>query len=422
MSEIDPAIRPASTAACPRCGAAARPGARFCRTCGTNLVDPAPDGDLAPEPVVPASAPVPAPLPEVSTTAAADSAPSSPWMRRLLRRRLLLGGVVALVLVVVVSVVAVIQSTFYAPDRPVRAFFAAMQERDGARLAELSHCESSPLCTAGGLTSGYQAPEQLEIVGVEYGAALPDDQTRRPDRSHAVVTVRYQLAGAVHEDRVSLDRADFGLFRDWSINTPPGAWLDVVSPYAATAQLAGATVSTVKQAGTGTNTKGAVWALPGVYTLTAVPDPLYDVQPGSVTVTGADRQAAEPTVSLKVNILEEVDHQVRARVDECARQADMRPTVDTGSPAGGGCPFQHSSKFTFIRNVRWTVDRYPDLEIRLADSGPQVHTTKPGQATITYEWTRGVLEPRDWTTESAASEITVSGPVELVDGKPLWRG
>jgi hypothetical protein len=324
-----------------------------------------------------------------------------------------------MVLVVVVSVVSAIQSTVYSPDRPVREFFAAMQAHDGARLAELSHCESSPLCTAGALTSGYQAPEQLQIVGVEYGAALSDDQTRRPDRSHAVVTVRYRLAGTTHEGRVSLERAGFGLFRDWSIDTPPGAWLDVVSPRVARAQLAGATVSTVKQAGTGATSQGAVWALPGVYTLTAVPDPLYDARPGSVTVTGADRQAAEPQVSLKATVLDEVDRQVRSRIDQCARQSDMRPDVDTGSP-GGGCPFEYASTFTFVRNVRWKIDRYPDLEIRLADDGPQVHTTRPGKATITYEWTTGVLEPRDWNTEKATSDITVSGPVELVDGRPTW--
>lgn len=354
---------------------------------------------------------------------AADSAPTSPWMRRLLRRRLLLVGIGALVLLVVVSVVSVIQSTFYTPDRPVREFFAAMQARDGARLAELSHCESSPLCAAGALAQGYTPPELLDIVNVAYGGALPDDPTRRPDRSHAVVTVRYRLAGAEHEDGVSLERANFGLFRDWAINTPPGAWLDVVSPHVARAQLAGASVPTVNQAGAGAHTTGAVWALPGVYTLTAAADPLYDTTPVTVTVTGADRQHAEPAVSLKIGILEDVDQQVRARIDACAEQDDMRPDVDTGStgPGAGGCPFQHSSRYAFTRDVRWTVERYPKLEIRVGDDGPELHTTKPGKARITYEWTTGVLEPRDWTTESAISEITVSGRVEMVDGKPTWR-
>jgi hypothetical protein len=335
-------------------------------------------------------------------------------MRRRLRRRLLLLAAGALVLVVVASVVSVIQSTRYSPDRPVLAFFAAMQARDGARLAQLSHCESSPLCAAGALDTGYQPPEQVEITGVQYGEA--DEQTRRPNHSRAVVSVRYRLAGAVHEDRVSLDRADFGLFRDWSIGTPPGAWLDVVSPRVAQARLAGATVATVPEPGTGRSTDGAVWALPGVYTLQAVADPLFDAAPSTVTVTGADRQSDELAVALKPTVLPAVDRQVRARIDACAEQDDMRPTV-----AAGGCPMRYSSNFAFTRKVRWSITKYPTLEIRLTDAGPQVHTTTAGAATVRYQWTTGVLEPREWTTDSETTEITIGGRVELVDGTPTWR-
>lgn len=424
MSAPDRSASSTTASTCPQCGTAAGPGARFCRACGADLGD-APTADLSNPPTGDPPAPVApvAPLPDTArlpdTTAAvsaADSAPGAPRMRRSLRRRLLLLAAVVLVLGLVVGIVSVIQSTRYSPDRPVRAFFAAMQAHDGARLAQLSHCESSPLCASGALDTGYQAPEQVEITGVQYGAALPDDQTRRPDRGRAVVTVRYRLAGAVHTDRVSLSRAGTGLFRDWAIDTPPGAWLDVVSPRVAQARLAGASVDTVAQPSTGRSTDGAVWALPGVYTLSAVADPLFDAPPATLTVTGADRQSAQLAVTLKPSVLPAVDRQVRTRIDACARQADMDPTVD-----GGGCPMEYSSSFAFTRNVRWSVTKYPTLEIRLTDDGPQVHTTVPGTATIRYQWTTDVLEPREWSADTGSSPITVSGRVELVAGVPTWR-
>jgi hypothetical protein len=262
----------------------------------------------------------------------------------------------------------------------------------------------------------------VQIVSVQYGGALPDDQTRRPDRSHAVVNVRYRIGGAVHDGRVSVQRSGLGLFRDWEIDSPPGALLDVVSPNTDRAQLAGAAVPTVKQAGTGANTSGAVWALPGTYTLTAAPNPLFDVTPVTVIVAGGDRQQAEPPVTLKPAVLAAVDRQVHDRIDACAKQDNMQPDVDPGALGGGSCPMRYNTSYTFTRQIKWTIDRYPALEIRIGDDGPQVHTTTAGKATINYQWTTGILEPRTWHTETDTTEITVSGPVELVDGKPTWKG
>jgi hypothetical protein len=410
MSSPDPAITAAAAAACPGCGTAARPGARFCRSCGQPLPEPATPTSETTEP------------PAVPSSPAADTAPDSPAQRRVLRRRLIIAGVVVLVLLAAYTAVAAMQNTVAGPDGPVKDLFAALADRDGGRLGELAGCGAAPLCQPAALRTGYRPPEQVSILGVTYGDPLRGDQTRRPNKNRATVQVRYQLAGAAHEDTVGLQRDSGGLVRAWRITKPPGGLLDILSTTVPTARLAGAQVITVTAPADGLRTDGAVWAPPGIYTLAAVDTPLVGAVPITVTVAGdMGRQRLTLDVAVKPDAAAEVDRQVHARIDACAQQSDLRP--DVGHAALSNCPFEYPTQYTAVRDVHWTIVDYPRIELRKSDDGTvTVHTQKPGHATVTFSYSLDVLEPRRWTPVDGTTDITVSGAVTSDGEKITWVG
>ncbi|MFE0532027.1 hypothetical protein ACFW0V_30940 [Micromonospora parva] len=403
MTEVD------APASCPRCSATARPGARFCRTCGAELssvaVVPAPrrpaDGDQV-------ATDHPAPIPRRRR-----------WWPAGRRLPLAFAGGLVLVLLAGYGVTTLLGAV-NGPDDRVRALFDALADRDGGRLGDLAGCAGAVMCQPDALRQGYQPPEQVEIGAVTYGDPASSDTTRRPNRNRATVAVRYQVDGQQHDQAVTLIREGAGLVRTWRVVTPPGALVDVISGTVATARLGGGEVATVREATTGDRRDGAVWAPPGVYTLAAMETPLVAARPSTVAVAG-ERQAVTVNVAVRSEVVDVVTGQIRARIDACAAQLTLQP--DTGSGPLSNCPMRVNSRYSFTRDARWTVLEYPRVELRQTDDGAVVvHTATPGRARADYAYTLDVIEPKSWTATATTVDVTVSGPVDVDGGRIVWSG
>lgn len=164
-----------------------------------------------------------------------------------------------------------------------------------------------------------------------------------------------------------------------------------------------------------------VWAPPGRYTITAPEHPLFTATPIETTI-GTDPVTLTMSVGIQQAVTSQIQQQIRARLDTCAAVPDLNPSLGQGI---SNCRFRYTpeANHPFIDNVNWTITSYPTIELRVDPAGPvTVHTTQPGHATVTYRWTRDILEPRDWSPANGAADITVAGDVELDNNTPRWTG
>jgi hypothetical protein len=417
-------------AACPHCGAATRPGARFCRSCGRPLAgagqagadDAGAGADQAGLGATGVAAGGAGQAGVGATGVAAGGAGAGPAgddvlpaadsarQRRRLRLRLLIGGVLVLALAAAWGVANASDRALHAPDRSVRALFAALAAKDVAAVRAVTTCRYGPLCEPGALGSGYEPPTGLRIRDVRYGGTGRDGEpTRLPDRTRATVLVRYTMGGRSFDDAVALHRA--GWFDDWSITAAPGWPLVLDTARVPQVRVAAATVT------------GKAWALPGVYTVAVAGDALYAADPLTLTVGGAAQETRiSPAVRLRDDLAAEVDRQVRQRIDACAAQETLRPDTDPAPLGGRDCPFSAPQRYTITRNVRWRIARYPRLALAMGDGRPvSVRTVAEGEAVVAYEWSTDILEPRRWTPFSEPAAFSVAGRADTGDdGKVVW--
>ena len=335
-------------------------------------------------------------------------------------------GLAVVALVAAYGGFVAIRDTLYTPDKPVRALFAALADRDEAAIDAVIGCDS-PLCRPGALQSGYLPPENFEVLGIKNLPFIGDDPARRPNTSLSTVSVRYTIAGTVYNHDVVVDRDSGGLFRKWRIGIVPGADLDVISRTMTKVRIAGAEVDASRPRVPGSKVPKLPFALPGMYTLTSADDPLLTAATETILVAGsANWQRVEFTVTIKPDVAEQVDRQIRTRIDACVAQSSFRPSV--GETLLPNCYFDHNTKFTYTRDAHWALVDYPRIELQLTEDeaagtgGVRVHTTAPGHATVNYEHSFDVLEPRDWMPTSATEEIVPRGDVVVTDGKIVWTG
>jgi len=348
--------------ACPNCATPARPGARFCRNCG------------------------------------------EPLSRGRLGRRLL---IVLIVIAVVATAFGGFQALqkFYPPEEPVKDFFAALGARDTERAASLTVDVSRVLWKGDVLRQGYEPPTDVRIGAIRYGD--PTDPTRRPNKNRAVVEVLYKVAGQPQRTDVLVTRGGSGLTRSWSITGGTKGYVDPVSASVKEFRLAGLTVQVPIQRRIGPGHNGAVELLPGGYTVSTMPDdPLFDAAPDLVVTATGERDPiqVEPKLTLKPSAVTEIKRLVKANIDECAKREDAKPR---------GCPFFQPGVIVSPTNIRWKVDRYPDVDVRINDEGAVVvRTVQPGQATVTYNSVVSVGGSRADTTASVPIEPSGTATVD----------
>ncbi|GAA3260898.1 hypothetical protein ACFO1B_55415 [Dactylosporangium siamense] len=357
-------------------------------------------------PMVPATAPAP----RVLRPTGGDGRPRNRRTRRWIRST---GGAVAVLLVAATAVRCSGIGPTESPESLVRSVFAALTAHDGQRLNELAYCSDSPLCAAGGLAVGYQAPEHFEIVSSDRG------------KDHRVIKIRYTVGGDVAEDNVELARFRVGfLSHRWQIMRLPGAHLDVRTAASDKVHVAGLTVApNPVDVATGANVPRP-YAPPGVYTVAIDADALYAATSVPVVVAGSvDPPPTVLTPTLRPELQGQIEQQIRDRISYCADQRDFHPSTPDWRTFTQTCPFGFNARVTFTKPPTWTVEQLPKIVLSVDDHAAiTVRTTSAGVATVRYQWSTDIVEPRRWTDASGTVEFTIRGQVGVKDNVPYWVG
>ncbi|WP_238015025.1 hypothetical protein KZZ52_33825 [Dactylosporangium sp. AC04546] len=341
--------------------------------------------------------------------------PSMPRRGRSRRRRITIiaAGVVLAVLAVAVNCAGIGPTT--SPEELVRQFFTALTSHDDEQLQRLAGCSGSPLCARGALGEGYEPPQQVVVEASRPTDGPAGDQWR-------TVAVQYVVGGTRYSETVGVARHQTGMIgHRWSIAEPPGATVELRSPIHDMIRLAAVEVRTASPQPGDSTRRARLWVPPGRYTVSAAGDQLYEPVHTTVTVAG-DEDDVTATVEpvLRATVTADVDRQIRARIDDCAQQRDLKPDVDRSLRTFRSCPFDYSSPYAVTDEPTWTVNRYPTVALDSTDGVISVQTTTPGTASVTYRWTFDIVEPRRWTTATDEVEFTVGGSVTLDGPAITW--
>ncbi|MET7424973.1 hypothetical protein [Dactylosporangium sp. NPDC005555] len=323
-------------------------------------------------------------------------------------------GAVAMLLVAGVAVRCSGIGPTDSPESIVRAVFAALTVHDGQQLDRLGWCERSPLCSADGLTTGYQAPEQFDIVS-----------GRTSDDDHRSIRVRYTVNGATAEENVQATRYRSGLLgHRWSISRLPGARIDVRTAASERIHVAGVTLAANPVDKMSGGTEPDLFAPPGAYTVAVDGDALFAVSTATVVIAGGiDPAPTVITPTLRPDLQPQIEQQITDRITYCAGQQEFHPIPPQWRNLADTCPFGHDARTPFKKSPTWTVERLPVITVHVDDhSTVSVRTTSPGVAVVRYQWSVDVVEPRRWTDASTTVEFDVDGQVGVQDNAPHWIG
>ncbi|GAA4580481.1 hypothetical protein GCM10023176_60110 [Micromonospora coerulea] len=364
---------------------------RYCVFCGSALVSASCPrcGPARPSSVPHGSPPAPVPVaPRLRT----------PADTRRIWPAVLITAIVGLVLLCTATVRLV--PRFIGPEAAVRAYFDALADRDATRARGL---------LAEGSAIGQRGP----IAGVDERAdlSLLTDATLHhagytPPRNltvgrtiwtgtSATVEASYDFGGPPITITLPLvnERGLRGL-PSWRI-TDGLLELRLESVVTGRLVVAGATLPM-------TTTRSMV-AFPGAYRVALPEHPLYRAEPAIAFANGAS--ASLSPVEVRENVRRDVEQQVRAHVDGCARRIELAPS---------GCPFVASSSVP-VKILSWTIVRYPELSFTVvADGG--VSVTSPGQGVAAATVIRTSGAGASWQ-ETVSFDI--SGTVRVVDGKAV---
>lgn len=335
-----------ATRDCPACEGRNDRDARFCARCG-HLLD------------APAEQPAAPVLPADTTRVFVDHRTHRIQLR---------GGLAAfLALAVLIGGLQVAERSYFRPEATVARFFDALLARDSTAARDLlliGDTSGAPLLDSAALRSpGYLPPVDVDVEEAE---EVEED---------GVATVRagFTLQGERRSATFRLSRDEgrvAGLFHRWRIDDG----LDQVIVQASgveSVQVAGAVVPVDQD-----RSYAMLDALPGGYRVSLPEDPLWEATPVVAyagTTGDADQEVTlEPAV--KSSARAELDRQVRAHIDDCAKSTVLQPR---------GCSL-HASSWYEVRDVRWKVLRYPEVEVTLGYAGElTLSTTSEGEATAT---------------------------------------
>jgi hypothetical protein len=410
--------------ACPRCGNPVATSARRCPSCDKVLRSPIQLETPRPAELPPITRPRQRPGPqtgpqtgvsgqpprttaEIRTEAAVEKTRAGVrfgvrLFRKLPRRaRFALIGVIVLLVVGVPTGLWVVGKVAYAPEEPVEELVSAFDDRDYARVAELAGC-TARLCRSGSLGEGYTPPANLEIAKVAPGGSSNPDS--------ADVVLRYELAGERRESVVRVRRGSGVLPKSWSIVSGLVGQLEIVAPSVKSVRIAALEID--PKAG------GREPALIGAYQVrVSGEDPLYQSEPVLATISGDLRSRPSTSVNLTTAVRQsardDVSNQVKAFLDQCVAQAEIKPRVN-----GRPCPMSAKQTVPFSSGFTWQLDPAPVFEV-VVPAKPregvvlEVRTTTPGRATFRY-----TFDGEQYSYDPVTVEV--KGEVHLVDGKPQF--
>jgi hypothetical protein len=320
------------------------------------------------------------------------------WKRLPRKGKIALASVVVALVVGVPATLWIVGKVAYAPEEPVEDLVAAFNDRDYARVAQLAGC-TARLCRAGALGEGYTPPARMEVDEVARGGSTSPDS--------ADVTVAYDLAGERRRSVVRVRRGSGVLPQSWSIESGAVGALEIVAPSVKTVRVAGLDI--VPAAG------GREPALIGTYAVrVAGDDPLYEGTPVDATVSGDLRSRPSTSVDVRTTVKQsardEVNTQVKAFLDGCAAQPQVKPRF-----ADRPCPFSARQPVPFSSDFAWKLDPVPAFEVVAPDKPRdgvvlEVRTTTPGSARFRYTFDGA-------SYEYDPVQVEVKGEVRVTDGR-----
>ncbi|MGH3680830.1 MAG: hypothetical protein ACRDT2_11365 [Natronosporangium sp.] len=267
------------------------------------------------------------------------------------------GAAIGLVLVLAAAIL-VVRAVFFAPDDLVRAYFAALADRDADRawsmLAGDTAGPRQPLLAAAAIESpGYRPPANVTIASL----------TR--DEGDTVADVSFDVEGVRQQVSVGLDSGRRGLLRRWEIDNGIFAVQLAGGGVGAEPSLAG--VRAVP------DQTGAIRGFPGGYVVTLPDHPLLELPP-AVVVAGGAPVTVSPVV--RDAAAAEIERQVHAYLDECLASGQLRPE---------GCQFSAGAfgSFTTYVDVSWSLIEYPTLGYEVTPDGSVHVSGRGGSAVVT---------------------------------------
>ncbi|MBO9577257.1 MAG: hypothetical protein J7480_00630 [Microbacteriaceae bacterium] len=271
-------------------------------------------------------------------------------MRAIWVRLAIAGGVLV---VGFVAAVAILNQTVYTPAQFVRGYLDALQRHDVATALALAG--PSPASSARDDLLNEEILGQFDIVEVT--------ESGDEDGVHTVA-VDYESAGRTGRTSFQVEQggAVLGMFPTWRFASSPLAELDLTVEHARDFTANGIRFVAPVQ-----DVPSTYLAFtPGVLTLGhdsafqhAAPQTIVLGTPRTERTVSIDAQANEAFVA-------QVDKQVHAYLDECAKQPRLFPT---------GCPFGHSiSDPRLASDPAWSIPVYPAVTVQ--------PTTTPGEWTV----------------------------------------
>lgn len=269
---------------------------------------------------------------------------------------LVLGGLLAAALLLTLAR-TVISATVYTPERAVSSYLGSVEGKHAQDALGHVAADSTPEGTTPLLQDGAMG-------------TLPDheveDATPAERGSEArEVPVRFTTKdGDVHRTyHVVKEGRAFGLFDEWKV-VDPFSVLSLTSDDSGTTGDLKIGSATVKL-----GDAQALTAFPGIYEVTAAPQPGFEVAPQTVVALGSEPRtvSVDGTVSKKGQ--EALDAAVKKLVDGCAAQTSTNPP---------GCKF---TGWGLTEPVRYRVLTYPKVTLQPAmepDLPPMVTTMTPG--------------------------------------------
>jgi hypothetical protein len=283
------------------------------------------------------------------------------------RRRAVLVAIAAVL--VAVAAVYIVRQTVSSPGSAVEAYFDALADRDaGAALGmvapEIADPVEPDVVNAAVLRSAdYSPPADVEVSGVEV------------DGRNAVAEVAFTIDGRSHSASLRLRRDDGWLdtvFHRWRLVDALGSIaLGEVPPEIA---VNGERVPAYDADG-----PRILTVLPGGYQIGMPPDdPLWDARATPAPV--APLAATDVSIPLvaRPEVREEVNRQLRERLDECAASTELLPP---------GCPFGNQ-RVARATGVEWEITEYPNVALaagegELGQATMLVETSSEGEAVVT---------------------------------------
>lgn len=329
-------------------------------------------------------------------------APRTPLSQKA-KRNWLIGGGAALLAAILVTgglvTVNVIRGS-HGADKAVSAAFDALMAGDADKVMALSSLDipndqrllmtTDIYSKATGRLDGYTVNKVTEKGDTAVVMAeLRQNGSKRPIAVH------------LHKDNPTF------LDPHWKLQNLPTSRLIVSVPDGTTKVSVNGVDVPVATTGGGSSSNVRVPALPGTYSI-ALPSTNKYLTSDPVTVDSDGETTATARLEVKTNdaFAKEVDSQVKAVLDQCAKSTDLRPK---------GCPF-YSYEFYPTRNVSWKITEQPTLSISDYNSNGKwrISTEGEGAAVASYEANQSFSSSRpEWKKDTDTTRISIYGYASL---------